>query len=82
MSQRVWSKVSTGTELGEDRVGKDKGQIMEGKFSTSQIQTFSFYDGINGSQKGCVLFMRQVMGMNTGEYKYRIGPFAVPLQLE
>ena len=45
MSQRIWSKVSTGTELGEDRVGKDKGQIMEGKFSTSQIQTFSFYDG-------------------------------------
>lgn len=35
MSQRIWSKVSTGTELGEDRVGKDKGQIMEGKFSTS-----------------------------------------------
>lgn len=42
MSQRVWSKVSTCTELGEDRAGKEKGQIMEGKFSTTQIQTFHF----------------------------------------
>ena len=25
---------------------------------------------------------RRVMGMNTGECKYRIGPFAVPLKLE